>query len=484
VPNGPGRTHGIGPRRAARPPQRATVALLVAVGFLLLGGSPFFARSGSPNAAPLTVSVTPSACGGPVFLNVTATPTNGTAPLTVRFNSTVSGGCPPYEYEWEFGDEGEAEAANVTHTYSGAGTFNVLVHVHASNNVSASRSLQIVVMGGSGSFQVGVQAWPAQGSAPLEVTLWANVTGANTSGPLATNWSFGDGGLGSGSPVAHAYTTPGTYTATASVTDPYGHHASGSVPITVGSPNASPPVNLSLEVTPADGTPPLNTSVLAFSNGFAGRDALQVCFGDGPSCAGGPVGWSGITPVLFAHQYTTPGTYAISGTLTDALGSVVAGATVSVQVWPASPMLVQGDAQPLGGSSPLTVRFHAAVAGGTSPYSIQWRFGDGASGSSVPGGAVDHVYASAGTFRPTVTVTDAAGHASGIALGPISVHAAAIITGFPSQLLGIPGSYVLGLALGAAAAAVGIIEIALIRRRRRKLRKEGEQLVRGLEQRG
>ena len=455
-------------------------ALLVVVG-CILGGTPGGSSAGATAASPL---IGPLSCANPVNLTATATPSTGVAPLTVAFRANLTGGCPPYEFEWEFGDEGEGGGLSVSHTYQSAGTFNALVHADGANNSSARFALLIVVVGGSGNFRVGVQAMPATGAAPLAVTFWANVTGGNTSGPLQTNWDFGDGGSGAGSPVTHAYTTPGSYSANATVSDQYGHHATGTVAVEVGPPSGSPAPNLSLQVSPSDGTPPLNTSILAFSNGFASVDQLEVCFGDSTPCSRGPVGWNGTDPVLFAHQYTATGTYTIYGTLTNAIGSVVAGATASVVVSPSAALQVQGSAHPLGGGAPLTVRFQATVAGGTAPYTIQWRFGDGASGSSVVGGYVDHTYAAAGEYHASVTVLDSAGHESGIAVGPIAVHATStIFTGLPSQLLGIPSVTWVGLGLGAAVAAAAVVEVLLVARHRRKLRKEGEQLVRGLEQR-
>ena len=53
-----------------------------------------------------------------------------------------------------------------------------------------------------------------------------------------------------------------------------------------------------------------------------------------------------------------------------------------------------------------TIQFSATPTGGTSPYTYAWAFGDGSTGT---GQTPTHVYLSAGTVNPTVTITDSKG---------------------------------------------------------------------------
>ncbi len=62
-------------------------------------------------------------------------------------------------------------------------------------------------------------------------------------------------------------------------------------------------------------------------------------------------------------------------------------------------------ATPTTGSKPLTVHFSSAVSKGNTPYSYSWYYNDGQTGISSDGSSF-HNYNNAGTFNPTLTVTD------------------------------------------------------------------------------
>lgn len=66
-----------------------------------------------------------------------ATPSTGTAPLTVAFTSTPSGGVPPYKFAWVFGDGGTSNQPNPVHQYLVPSTYPVEMWVNDSlGNVS------------------------------------------------------------------------------------------------------------------------------------------------------------------------------------------------------------------------------------------------------------------------------------------------------------------------------------------------------------
>lgn len=477
---------------AVRPHRNGTAGRTLAplvVSLLVLGaaaGAGLAATGATSSAgpavpAPAGSGLRPLACTGPLGLNVTATPSSGTVPLAVAFNGTLTGGCPPYEVEWQFGDGAGAHGLNVSHVFESVGVWDVAAEVSDSAGGSYETSTTVTVTGGPGPLSVAVAANPSSGPAPLSVTLWANVSGGNLSTSYSTSWQFGDGGTGSGSIVRHLYAYAGTYSASARVRTSAGAVVTGAVTVAVGASSGGGPANLTLSATPAVVGAPGNVTVVASSNGPAGPYILGVCFGDGSPCVTGPPDWNGSEPVSLVHEYLVPGNFSIQGNLSALNGTLLTGASAAVLVLAGTSLFVETAASPVGGSAPLAASFEATVSGGTPPYSVQWSFGDGTVGSSVPGVPVTHVYGSAGTYTATVRVQDAAGHTNASVLPAIVVRPGGG-TVLPAEILGVPTLGVITLLL-VAAAGVGVLvgRWSLGRTRERQLRKEGEDLVRELE---
>ena len=82
-------------------------------------------------------------------VSATGNPNSGTAPLTIYFNTTVSGGLSPYTYSWSFGDGSSSSQRNPSHTYSSAGTYTAQVTVtdgaSSANRQTVSDSVTINV---------------------------------------------------------------------------------------------------------------------------------------------------------------------------------------------------------------------------------------------------------------------------------------------------------------------------------------------------
>jgi hypothetical protein len=106
-----------------------------------------------------------------------------------------------------------------------------------------------------------------------------------------------------------------------------------------------------------------------------------------------------------------------------------------------TPLSVVVVAIPTSGTAPLTVLATATPAGGTAPYTFSW--------TSAPGGAIakpteastNVLFATAGTYTITCTVTDSAGQtASGSAQvtvsAPITGNAANGLTIFNARCIG------------------------------------------------
>jgi len=72
---------------------------------------------------PIKVECPPFTC------TASANPSSGTAPLTVQFNSTASGGCPPYTYGWDIGEGGSSTEQNHGHLIEKEGNFTAVLTV-------------------------------------------------------------------------------------------------------------------------------------------------------------------------------------------------------------------------------------------------------------------------------------------------------------------------------------------------------------------
>jgi PKD repeat protein len=206
-------------------------------------------------------------------------------------------------------------------------------------------------------------------------------------------WSFGDGATATGSVASHAYTSPGTYTVTLTVTDTSGHSAATTTPVTV---HALPqPL---LRFSPAL---PLAGSPATFdASGSIDPDtsisSYQWSFGDG-------AGAGGSAPT---HTYASPGTYTVALTVTNALGlTTVTSRQVTVADGHPAAAIAVVTPQPTPGQP---VSFTAAAATGATGATVTylWRFGDG---STAAGRAPTHTYARPGRYIVSLTVTDSSG---------------------------------------------------------------------------
>jgi cytochrome c len=168
----------------------------------------------------------------PPTVEAAADPASGQAPLRVRFTSR--GSESGLVYLWDFGDGGTAFGRNVQHVYRQPGTYTATVTATRAGGASATAEVEITVANPPGNRAPSVQAaaTPRSGAAPLRVRFTSAASDPDGD-PVATVWSFGDGGQAGGVNATHTYTQPGTYTATVTVTDPRGMTDADSVQITV-----------------------------------------------------------------------------------------------------------------------------------------------------------------------------------------------------------------------------------------------------------
>jgi len=102
----------------------------------------------------------------------TASPTSGTAPLSVQFTDTSTGS--PTAWSWSFGDGATSTAQNPSHTYSAAGTYTVSLTASDASGSSAPATTTITVTAPSvGNISVVGSASGLASTATSAVTLSA-----------------------------------------------------------------------------------------------------------------------------------------------------------------------------------------------------------------------------------------------------------------------------------------------------------------------
>src|SRR6266567_1502270 len=308
----------------------------------------------------------------------------------VSFTASAAGGTATYtSYAWSFGDGGTAitATATTTHTYASKGTFTATV------KVTDSGSSTVTSASVSEAVNPKLAASATADSTQTDVGVSESFT-AVTSGGLGSptcSWSFGDGSTGSGCSTSYSYTSAGSFTASVTVTDSLGVTATGSVTLTI---NDLPVVDFSFTPTNVFTGHPANFT--ATHTGGTGPFTFTWDYGDGSQGTGNPV----------SHAYTTPGTFTVTVTISDAVGSTNAqshsvtvtltfGVTVSI-----SPSLSEVRVQ---------VSFTAVTSGGIGNPTCSWSFGDGSSGT---GCSLNHTYTSAGNFTAMINAADSTGQTS------------------------------------------------------------------------
>ncbi|MGA9750754.1 MAG: carboxypeptidase regulatory-like domain-containing protein, partial [Acidobacteriota bacterium] len=130
-------------------------------------------------------------------------PTSGTAPLTVSFGGSATGGKPPYTYSWAFGDGSTSASQNPSHTYTGTGTYAAVLTVTDSASQAGQAAVKITVTTAA-TYSISGTVTMTACSLPLAgVTVSA---GSGTAGTTDSNGNYTISGLPNG-----------TYTITASL---------------------------------------------------------------------------------------------------------------------------------------------------------------------------------------------------------------------------------------------------------------------------
>ncbi len=226
----------------------------------------------------------------------TSNVTSGTVPLQVQFTDQSLGS--PTSWLWNFGDGTTSTVQSPGHTYESGGTYTVSLAVSKGAVVdSLSRQDFITV---NSAIDARFTSNVTSGTVPLQVQF----TDQSLGSPTSWLWNFGDGGTSTQQNPTHTYNTVGIY----------------DVSLTAGNGTDSDVVNKSeyIRVKSLDAD--------YSSNVTSGEIPLSVHFYD--QSLGSPTSWlwnfgdgTISTEQNPIHTYTTVGTYNVSLTISDEVGS-------------------------------------------------------------------------------------------------------------------------------------------------------------------
>ena len=278
------------------------------------------------------------------------------------------------------------------------GTYTVYVKAVGKPSITnkMSGAAQIIVPGAKP--QVVLNVSPGSGFAP--VTVNASTTGSSSAnGSIASSMiDFGDGSaVVSGAGTTHVYSSAGTYTVTAKVTDSLGVSSTSATTVVVQAPQV-------VVSSPAAGTAS-GPAVHVVASGFSGFPvtAMQI-YVDG----------SLVFTVNSANLDTSitlaPGTHQLVIKGWDSSGRNFPQTLVITIPEPPPVAMVSTTASTLLEGATLSVSTAGSSAPGGTIARTVIAFGDGS--PSVSAAGASHVYGAAGTYAVSATVTNNLGVSS------------------------------------------------------------------------
>jgi PKD repeat protein len=318
--------------------------------------------------------------------------TSGFVPLTVQFSDRSSGN--PTAWLWDFGDGSTSTEQNPTHTYRVPGFYTILLtsaNIYGSDMERKENYLCARPLSPGSPPVAAYQANISAGTAPLTVQFSDHSSGD----PSSWLWNFGDGTTSIEKNPWHTFTSSGNYTVILTVSNPFGSDSVQGlqyIRVDLPSPGFVPVVDFSMNRT--SGIAPLAVQFNDVSS--ANPESWLWDFGDNStSIEKDPI-----------HVYITPGTYTITLTVTNAMGTGSKSRTGLITVTGIPPLIVDFKGEPLRGYEPLLVRFTDLSS--DSPTTWLWSFGDGTTSTEQN---PSHRYP-AGIYTVTLKVTNQNGTAT------------------------------------------------------------------------
>jgi PGF-pre-PGF domain-containing protein len=307
---------------------------------------------------------------------------SGTAPFLVKFTDTSTGA--PTSWFWDFGDGATSTDRHPGHTYTTPGIYTVRLISANSGGENVITKLGVVTVRSEPPV-ARFAADQVSGTAPLTVTFSDLSTGA----PTSWLWDFGDGRGATVQNPVHTYPTPGTYTVRLEVSGAGGKDSvtkAGSITVLPDPPVAQ------FAADQVSGTAPLTVTFSDLSTGAP--TSWLWDFGDG----------RGATVQHPIHTYSEGGTYLVTLTASNAVGSDTSSITDYITVVSSPPAASFIFEKGVYDTEQVLVTFTDRSTG--DPTSWLWDFGDGTTATAQH---PVHTYRSPGTYTVIMTASNAGG---------------------------------------------------------------------------
>jgi PKD repeat protein len=180
-------------------------------------------NDGAQTSSSRTVTVREPPPNEAPVASFTATPTEGNAPLEVRFDASASDDPDGsiVSYSWNFDDGGAGTGRVLVHRFSNDGVYQVRLTVRDNQDAEDTATVTITVGSPPDNLPPVAEfsADPTQGDAPLQVRFDASES-TDPDGSIANySWDFDDGGAGAGRILLHRFDDAGEYDVRLTVTD-------------------------------------------------------------------------------------------------------------------------------------------------------------------------------------------------------------------------------------------------------------------------
>ncbi|MDQ2721514.1 MAG: PKD domain-containing protein, partial [Bacteroidota bacterium] len=412
------------------------------------------------------------------------------APFTVNFKDGSTGG---NSYFWDFGDGNTSTSQNPAHIYTTTGNFTVKFTV---TNISGCQdSLIKANLITIKTPVITIKGLPLGGCPPLSNTFVAQANSVDSLATY--QWDFGDGTTSTLNSPAHTYSNPGGYTVTLNYTTTGGCtgtvkvvngitvgtrpkanfsanplNACGSLPINFTDQSTGNPdnwvwlfgdgtySNLQNPVHQYTDTGSFTVKLIALNNGCADTmtlpkyilikpaiakfnyniicgSSLHFIFTDqsiGANSWNWDFGDGGTSTVQNpTHDYSVPGKYTVSLTVTNNVTGCTSTQTHIVPVIHEVPGFVSNDSVICKNSA---VTFTATNNSPSNIVYYKWNFGDGNTATDSAGNSIIHSYTKTGQYDVSLTFEDIWGCTNSVTI-PKAIDVVGPTAAFHSSVAGV-----------------------------------------------